>query len=49
MVVHGPFNPVFLIGPALVLLVWVGLAIYCLNDLSQPNRRVLGFTKCLSE
>jgi phospholipase D-like protein len=45
MQVHGPFNPAFLIGPALVMLVWVGLAIYCINDLYRPDRRVLGFTK----
>jgi hypothetical protein len=45
MQMHGTFNPVDLIGPGLILLVWVGLAIYCINDLYQPSRRVLGFTK----
>jgi hypothetical protein len=45
MQVHGTFNPASLVGPALVLLVWVGLSIYCINDLYQPSRHVLGFTK----
>jgi len=45
MVVHGTFNPASLIGPALILLVWLGLAIYSINDLYQPDRQVLGFTK----
>jgi hypothetical protein len=46
MHVHGPaLTPSSLIGPALVLLVWLGLSIYCINDLYQPSRRVLGFTK----
>jgi hypothetical protein len=37
MQVHGALN--------LVYLVWAGLAIYCIIDLYQPSRRVLGFTK----
>lgn len=45
MPVHGTFNPASLIGPMLLLLVWLGLAIYCIYDLYQPDRHVLGFTK----
>lgn len=43
--VHPALTPASLIGPAIVLLAWVGLAIYCINDLYQPNRRVQGFSK----
>jgi hypothetical protein len=43
--VHPTLTPASLIGPAIVLLAWVGLAIYCINDLYRPNRRVQGFSK----
>ncbi len=45
MPVHSPFNPSSLVPIVVILLVWVGMAIYCVNDLYQLNRRVLGFSK----
>ncbi len=45
MKVHGPLTPASLVLPLILLLVYVAFTVYCVNDLYQPNRRVLGFSK----
>lgn len=47
MLAHGAFDPTQLIVPVMILIVDIGIVMYCLNDLLKPERRVAGGNKAL--
>lgn len=47
MLTHGTLDPSQLIFPLIILVIDIGIVMYCLDDLLKPDRRVVGDNKAV--
>ncbi|HEX2348673.1 MAG TPA: PLDc N-terminal domain-containing protein [Ktedonobacterales bacterium] len=47
MLTHGTLDPSQLIFPLILLVIDIGIVMYCLDDLLKPERRVVGDNKAV--